>query len=113
MEEGQLELAESVVRRDEGDLPDHGRAVVCSQHLSKPSFTFGRRRLHQASVLEPQRHAGYVGSTSGTTTASAHTARSHLLTPNRQRSSHPPAAMSAAAIASAASSTSTTELQPE
>jgi hypothetical protein len=41
------------------------------------------------------------------TTASAHTARSHLLRPNRQRSSHPPAAVSAAAIASAASSTNT------
>src|SRR6266542_2326899 len=65
MEEGQLELAESVVRRDEGDLPDHGRAVVCSQHLSKPSFTFGRRRLHEASVLEPQRHAGHVGAKVG------------------------------------------------
>ena len=37
-----------------------------------------------------------------------HTAGSHLLSPNRQRSSHRPAAMSTAAIASAASSTSTT-----
>src|SRR3989441_6186136 len=42
------------------------------------------------------------------TTGSAHTAGSHLLSPNRQRSSHRPAAMSTAVIAPAASSTSTT-----
>jgi putative transposase len=38
---------------------------------------------------------------------------SHLLSPNRQRSSHRPAARSSAAIASAALSTSTTEPQPK
>ena len=65
MQERQLELGESVVRRNERDLANHGGAVVGTQHLPKPRFTLACRGPHESSLLEAQGDAGHIGAQVG------------------------------------------------